>query len=128
MPFRRMHFARQATSNWNDDSTSIRTASAEQAVINEHGRAEKFGDVNAVERVTSRHGSSSHSDAELEIAEQRPDDEAQAGVKRVEAITLTWSKPTLIAVYILYVSLARVLMSRNTRINRHRDVYHVWSH
>ncbi|KAI9255095.1 major facilitator superfamily domain-containing protein [Phascolomyces articulosus] len=32
--------------------------------------------------------------------EERPDNEAQRGVQRAEAVTLTWSKPTLIAVFI----------------------------
>jgi hypothetical protein len=32
-----------------------------------------------------------------------PTETAQAGVQDVEAVTLTWSKPSLIAVFILYV-------------------------
>lgn len=33
---------------------------------------------------------------------ERPTEDAQKGVKEVEAVTLTWSKPTLIAVFIKY--------------------------
>lgn len=36
-------------------------------------------------------------------AEDLPTETAQAGVQDVEAVTLTWSKPSLIAVFILYV-------------------------
>lgn len=37
-------------------------------------------------------------------ADDLPTENAQAGVQDVEAVTLTWSKPSLIAVFILYVS------------------------
>lgn len=36
-------------------------------------------------------------------ADDLPTENAQTGVQDVEAVTLTWSKPSLIAVFILYV-------------------------
>jgi len=35
-----------------------------------------------------------------------PTEDAQKGVQTIEAVTLTWSKPSLIAVFILYVTTA----------------------
>jgi len=40
----------------------------------------------------------------------RPSQDAQRGVQEVEAVTLTWSKTTLIAVFLKYASSIRVPM------------------
>lgn len=38
-----------------------------------------------------------------DLKSERPTENAQKGVKEVEAVTLTWSKTTLIAVFVKYV-------------------------
>lgn len=45
----------------------------------------------------------------LEIVdEERPDETVQDGVKKAEATTLVWTKPTLIALFIWYAALMKV--------------------
>ncbi len=48
-----------------------------------------------------------------------PDDDLQRGVQQVEAVTLSWSKATLIGVFIKYV--AAFLPPSALRLNWYRD-------
>lgn len=41
--------------------------------------------------------------SDSKLADLQPAEDAQRGVQMVEAVTLTWSKQSLIAVFILYV-------------------------
>lgn len=75
-------FARQST-DLNDQSTTTTT--------NDANSAEKTPETNA-EAAAVEEGAEKDND--------RPNEDAQRGVRQVEAVTLTWSKWSLIAIFI----------------------------
>lgn len=51
------------------------------------------------ERDTEKHNHSGGDDSSSDGDRERPNEEAQAGVQTAEAITMTWTKPWLVAAY-----------------------------
>lgn len=60
-------------------------------------------DVALGEDKTAAATSSTQDPASLNKDPELPTEDAQRGVQQVEAVTLTWSKKSLVAVFILYV-------------------------
>lgn len=82
--------ASSASGPSNDITDEEKSTTVDDAVAEDENTArQSSGDSDAA---TSDDGAST---------DKVPDDEAQAGIQRVEAVTLTWSKRSLITAYIL---------------------------
>jgi hypothetical protein len=69
------------------------------------GITEPVGDnKTAQDAVTGREDSESNGEPTLQEDPDRPTEDAQTGVQEVEAVTLSWSKKSLIAVFAKYVT------------------------
>lgn len=55
------------------------------------------------------------------VLEEIPDMNAQYGVQDVEAVTITWTRGTLIAVFVKYVPSHCILFTSNASINNRTD-------
>lgn len=101
-PFRRMQFTRHHTAQdvrlGNVDSPDSSNAVTDEEKANSADVAIAEDDNNVGRSTEDSDTVSSDDDSSLD---KRPDVEDQAGIQRVEAITLTWSKKSLIAAYIL---------------------------